>query len=232
MLSALALFVAIQAKNDAIIPVPRPDEWWQNRHKAEVERAKKGDSDLAFIGDSITHGWGGGPEADERFNHETWDKAFGKYKPINLGFSGDRTQHVLWRLQNGELDGVKPKVMVIMIGTNNIGGNTPEQITAGVSSILDWIHAHQGQAKVVLHAIFPRSPNPDNRARRLVEATNRLLEPLAEKKGAIFLDINAKFLDEYGVLSPSIMPDYLHPNLDGYKIWADGLTPTLKKLLG
>jgi beta-glucosidase len=232
MLPALAILLAVQVTNDAIVPVPRGDDWWQNRHKAELERAKKGNSDLAFIGDSITHGWGGGPEVGERFNRDIWDKSFGKYNPINLGFSGDRTQHVLWRLQNGELDGVKPKVAVIMIGTNNIGGNTPEQITAGVSSILDWLHKYQGQSKIVLHAIFPRSPNPDNWARRRVEATNRLLEPLAKQKGALFLDINDKFLDEYGVLRPNIMPDFLHPNQEGYKIWADGLVPTLKKLLG
>ena len=222
MLSYLTLLVATQTTNSAIVPASRPDDWWQKRHADLLVRAKQGDSDLAFIGDSITHGWGG----------ETWEKSFGKYKPMNLGFSGDRTQHVLWRLQNGELNGVHPKAVVIMIGTNNVGGNSPEQITEGVSSILDWLHKNQGQAKIVLHAIFPRSPNPDNRPRRWVEATNRLLEPLAKQKGAIFLDINAKFLDEYGVLSPTIMPDYLHPNAEGYKIWAAGLVPTLTKILG
>lgn len=230
MLPLISFLVATQASNDAIVPVPRPDEWWQTRHKAEVEQAKKCSGDLAFIGDSITHGWGGGP--GERTANEHWSKTFAKYNPINLGFSGDRTQHVLWRLQNGELDGVKPKVMVIMIGTNNMGGNSPQQITEGVASILDWLHSHQRQAKIVLHAIFPRSPNPDNWARRKVEDTNRLLEPLAKQKGAIFLDINDKFLDEFGVLRPNIMPDYLHPNLEGYKIWAEGLAPTLKRLLG
>ena len=222
MLSYLTFLVAVQASNSAIVLVPRADDWWQKRHADLLIRAKQGDSELAFIGDSITHGFSG----------DSWEKNFGKYKPMNLGFSGDRTQHVLWRLQNGELNGVKPKVVVIMIGTNNIGGNSPEQITQGVSSILDWLHANQRQAKVVLHAIFPRSPNPDNRARRLVEATNRLLEPLAQQKGAIYLDINAKFLDEYSVLSPTIMPDYLHPNAEGYKIWGQALMPTLQKLLG
>jgi len=231
MLSLVGAIVLAQS-SDSTNPVPRQDQWWQNRHQAEVERAKLGNADLAFIGDSITHGFGGGPEKDERFNREIWDKTFGKYKPINLGFSGDRTQHVLWRLQNGELTEVKPKVVVIMIGTNNIGGNTPQQISDGVSSILDWLHKNQRQAKVVLHAIFPRSPNPDNWARRKVEDTNRLLEPLAKQKGAIYLDIGPKFLDEYGVLRPNIMPDYLHPNQEGYKIWAEALSPTLKRLLG
>lgn len=232
MLSVISLLVVAQVKHSAIDPVPRQDVWWQARHQAMLERAKKGNADLAFIGDSITHGWGGGPEANERFNRETWDKMFGQYKPINLGFSGDRTQHVLWRLQNGELTGVQPKVCVIMIGTNNVGPNSPQQITDGVASIIDWLRANQRQSKIVLHAIFPRSPNPDNRARRWVEDTNRLLEPMAKQKGAIFLDINAKFLDEYGVLRPNIMPDYLHPNLEGYKIWAEALAPTLKRLLG
>lgn len=228
---AVALLTAKLA-NDAIIPVPRPDDWWKNRHAAAVERAKQGNSDLAFIGDSITHGWGGGPEKNERFNHTIWDKYFGKYNPINIGFSGDRTQHVLWRLQNGELDGVKPKVCVIMIGTNNMGGNSPEQITEGVGSIVDWLHKNQRQAKVVVLAIFPRSPNPDNWARRKVDTTNTLLEPLARQKGAMYLDIGPKFLDEYGVLRPNIMPDYLHPNQEGYQIWADAIAPTLKNLFG
>lgn len=222
MLALVSFLVATQTSNSAVVPVPRPDDWWQKRHADLLVRAKQGDCELAFIGDSITHGWGG----------ESWEKNFGKYKPMNLGFSGDRTQHVIWRLQNGELTGVKPKVVVMMIGTNNIGGNSPEQITEGVSSIIDWLHANQRQAKVVLHAIFPRSPNPDNWARRRVEATNRLLELLAQQKGAIYLDINAKFLDEYSVLSPTIMPDYLHPNAEGYKIWGEALMPTLKKLLG
>ena len=222
MFALISLLAATRSANDAIVPVPRLDDWWQKRHADLLVRAKQGNSDLAMIGDSITHGWNG----------ELWDKNFGKYKPMNLGFSGDRTQHVLWRLQNGELNGVHPKVAVIMIGTNNIGGNTPAQIAEGVGSIIDWLHANQRQTKIVLHAIFPRSPNPDNWARRKVEDTNRLLEPLAHEKGANYLDIGDKFLDEYGVLRPTIMPDYLHPNQAGYKIWADGLMPTLKRLLG
>jgi beta-glucosidase len=230
MLSFILASLAIQTPN-TITPVPRPDEWWKKRHAAAVERAKQGNSDLAFVGDSITHGWGGGPEKDERFNRDIWDKTFAAYKPINLGFSGDRTQHVLWRLQNGEMDGVKPKVVVIMIGTNNIGSDSPEDIVKGIGSIIDWLHKNQKQAKLVVHAIFPRSPNPDNRPRRKVEDTNRLLETLVRQKHEIYLDINAQFLDEYGVLRSNIMPDYLHPNQVGYKIWADGLSPTLKRLL-
>ncbi len=227
-----ATLLTLAIANDAIVPVPRPDDWWKNRHAAEVERAKQGNADLAFIGDSITHGWGGGPEKGERFDHEIWDKTFGKYHPINLGFSGDRTQHVLWRLQNGELDGVKLKVAVIMIGTNNIGGNKPAEIAEGVGSIVDWLHQNQRQAKVVVLAIFPRSPNPDNWPRRRVEETNRILEPLTREKGAIYLDIGDKFLDEYGVLRPNIMPDFLHPNKAGYQIWADAVAPKLKQLFG
>ncbi|MBI1335066.1 MAG: GDSL family lipase [Armatimonadetes bacterium] len=231
----VAALLTARLANDAIVPVPRPDDWWRKRHDAVIARVKQGNSDLVFIGDSITHAFGGDPQTGESFNNrgkDSWDKFFGKYHPVNLGFSGDRTQHVLWRLDNGEMDGVQPKVVVVMIGTNNIGSNSPEQIAEGVSAILDWLRVHQRQAKIVLHAIFPRSPNPDNWQRRKVDATNLLLEPIARQKHAIYLDIGAKFLDEYGVLHPTIMPDYLHPNADGYAIWAKALKPTLDRLLG
>lgn len=231
----VAALLTARFANDAIVPVPRSDDWWQKRHAAVVARVKQGNSDLAFIGDSITHAFGGEPQTGENFNNrgkESWDKFFGKYNPVNLGFSGDRTQHVLWRLQNGELDGIRSKAIVVMIGTNNMGSNSPEQIVEGIGTIIDWLKVHQRQATIVLHAIFPRSPNPDNGPRRKVEATNRLLEPLAREKHVVYLDINAKFLDEYGVLRPTIMPDFLHPNADGYKIWAEALSPTLKRVLG
>src|SRR5271165_180096 len=118
-------------KNPATTPAPR-DKGWVKRHDGFVEIAKKGDVDLLFLGDSITDGWRG--------QKKIWDKAFGEYKPANFGIGGDQTQHVLWRIQNGELDGIKPKVAVLMIGTNNTGGHSAEQIADGVTTIVKTIH--------------------------------------------------------------------------------------------
>jgi len=115
-------------------PVPRDKEkWWTDRHDKVNEQAKKGDAELIFLGDSITHGWEG--------NKELWEKYFGKYKPINAGFSGDRTQHVLWRIEHGEIDGIKPKLAVIMIGTNNAGSDKPEDTAEGVKAIVEKLPA-------------------------------------------------------------------------------------------
>lgn len=212
----LASLLLLQTQSDTIVPVPRNDDWWKKRHEASVARAKQGDANLVFIGDSITHSFGG----------PIWDKYYGPRKPMNLGFSGDRTQHVIWRLQNGEMDGVKPKVVVMMIGTNNQSANTPEQTALGVQAIVTWLRQHQRQAKIVMLDIFPRDPNPDNVLRRKVEATNRLLQDIREVQ---HVNINDVFLDEFGKLSRDIMPDFLHPNQEGYQRWADALEPTLKK---
>src|SRR5947209_8986528 len=117
-------------KNPAATPAPRMDEWWQNLHKSFLERAKKGDVDVLFLGDSITQGWGGAGK-------EVWKERYEPLKAANFGIGGDQTQHVLWRITEGkELEGISPKVAVLMIGTNNLGGPKPEQIAGGVTAIV------------------------------------------------------------------------------------------------
>jgi lysophospholipase L1-like esterase len=226
----IAAILALQFQNDPILSVPRPDEWWQKRHEAIVNRAKQGDVDLVFIGDSITHSFGGFPNVPEGWNggKNVWNKFYADRKPLNLGFSGDRTQHVLWRLYNGEMEGIKPKVIVMMIGTNNQAVNTPAQTAEGVEAIVNWLQTNQRQAKILLLDIFPRDPNPDNTLRRKVEATNRLLQSI---RGVTHLNLDSVFLDERGVLPKEIMPDFLHPNEEGYRRWAEAMEPTLKKML-
>ena len=124
-------------------------------HEKFVSIAKEGKAQLVFLGDSITAGWGG------KDNQPIWNKAFGAYTPANFGIGGDRTQHVLWRIQNGELDGgIKPKALVLMIGTNNVGGDSPEGIAKGVTVIVETIRAKQPQAKILLLAVFPRGDKP------------------------------------------------------------------------
>ena len=206
-------------------------DWWMPRHQeklAEIERGKAAGepTDLVFIGDSITHNW-------EQHNKALWDEYWGKYHALNLGYGGDRTENVLWRLQHGEIDGIKPKVIVMMIGTNNTGfrHEAPELIYAGIKRDIQEIQKHQPHAKLLLLAIFPRGEKPDDTQRVLNEKVNAMLPKLADNKRVFFLNINKAFLAPDGTLSKDIMPDLLHPNAEGYKIWQREMQPELDKLM-
>ena len=193
-------------------------------HERFVKIAQEGTAQLVFLGDSITAGWGG--------KKEIWDKAFGAYKPANFGIGGDRTQHVLWRITHGELDGIKPKAVVLMIGTNNSGSDPAEGIAKGVTAIVETIRAKQPQAKILLLAVFPRgekaSPNP---GREKLAKVNEIIAKLHDGQNIHFLDIGAKFLQPDGSLTKEIMPDFLHLSAQGYQIWADAISPKLAELM-
>jgi len=193
-------------------------------HEKFVSIAKEGKAQLVFLGDSITAGWGG--------KKDIWEKAFGAYTPANFGIGGDRTQHVLWRIQNGELDGIKPKAFVVMIGTNNSGSDPAEGIAKGVTAIIETIRAKQPQAKILLLAVFPRgekaSPNP---GRDKLKQVNAIIAKLDDGKNVFFLDIGDKFLQPDGSLTKEIMPDFLHLSAAGYQIWADAISPKLAELM-
>ena len=201
--------------------------WWQQRHEEKLALAKQGGWELVFLGDSITHAW-------ENAGKQTWQQYYGSRKAINIGFSGDRTEHVLWRLDNGELDGYQPKVVVIMIGTNNTGHrkDPPEAIAAGVEKIVERIKAKSPATKILLLAIFPRSEKPTDPPRVNNDKANTLLAKLADGEQVVFLDINDRLLMPDGRLSKEIMPDLLHPKQKGYAIWGEAIEPTLRKLLG
>jgi beta-glucosidase len=201
---------------------PRKDEWWTNLHKSFLDRAKKGDVDLLFIGDSITQGWG---------DNETWKKHYTPRKAANFGIGGDGTQHVLWRVENGELEGIKPRAIVMMIGTNNIGSSTPDEIAEGNKAILKALHKRLPEAKVLLLGVFPRSEKPDA-ARAAVKAVNEKIAKYDDGETVHYLDIGPKFVKDDDTISPEIMPDYLHLSPKGYEIWAESIEPSLKKLLG
>jgi lysophospholipase L1-like esterase len=209
-------------KNPAAAPGPR-DKGWVKRHDGFVEIAKKGNVDVLFLGDSITDGWRG--------QKKTWDAAFGAYKPANFGIGGDQTQHVLWRIQNGELDGIKPKVAVVMIGTNNTGGHSAEQIADGIKAIVTTIHEKSPDTKVLLLGVFPRGKMiPNNQNTKIIEI-NKVIAKLDDGgKKVKYLDIGEKFMKD-GQIPGDIMPDYLHLSAAGYQIWADAITPTLKDML-
>jgi lysophospholipase L1-like esterase len=196
------------------------------RHEGFLADIKKmnGDIDLVFVGDSITDGWRGGGKA-------VWQKDFAPLKALNLGIGGDRTQHVIWRLQNGELDGYKAKLFVIMIGTNN-GGDSAADVAAGNEAIIKEIKAKQPQAKILLLDIFPRGEKP-NKGREKNEEVNKLLAKMDDGGKTIkYLDIGDKFLTPDKTLTKDIMPDALHPNAKGYEIWAEAIMPSVKEMLG
>lgn len=193
----------------------------------KLKAAKGADVDLLFIGDSITHGW-------ENKGRELWAKYYAPRNAFNIGYSGDRTQHVLWRLENGEMKGMKPKVAVIMIGTNNTGHSMQkaEETAAGIEAIVKSVHKNSPKTKVLLLAIFPRGQQPTHKMRVLNDKINSMIKKSADGEKVTYLDLSPSFLDDDGVLTKKIMPDGLHPKEHGYKIWAEAMEPTLKKLLG
>jgi lysophospholipase L1-like esterase len=229
---ALSVLVSMAPAQDkmaaATTPAHRMDKgWWKKRHTQKLELVKKGDVDLVFIGDSITHSFEG--------NHgkAMWAKYYAPRKALNLGYSGDRTEHVIWRIDNGELEGLSPKLAVIMIGTNNTGHrqDPPEAIAAGIRIILDRLRAKQPKMKILLLAIFPRGAKTADRLRVINDGANELIAKFADNENIFFLSINDKFLAEDGTLTREIMPDLLHPRARGYQIWAETIEPMVAKLM-
>jgi len=220
-----AVFAKEAPLHSAIKPCPRNDTWWMNRHKSFNERVKQGNVDLLMIGDSITHGWEGGGK-------EVWAKYYDKRNAVNLGIGGDRTQHVLWRLDNGNIEGISPKLAVLMIGTNNSHDNTPEEIADGVKAIVEKLRARLPEMKILILAIFPRGADSQDPQRQVNEKANAIIAKLADGKMIEYLDIGQAFLKEDGTLPKEIMPDLLHPNAKGYAIWAEAMEPTVARMLG
>lgn len=219
----------------SVTPVPLTEswalDWWMPRHAEKLQeiagrKAAGVPTGLVFIGDSITHHW-------EKDHRDLWDSMWGRYHPLNLGYGGDRTENVLWRLQHGELDGIAPKLIVLMIGTNNNGlrHDAPASTVAGIVRDIAEIRLRQPRAKLLLLAIFPRGATPGDAARRVNDRVNAMLPRLADGKHVFYLDINQAFLTPDGTLSPAIFPDLLHPNADGYQRWYRALAQEVDRLL-
>ena len=217
-------FIIAGEKHSAVEPAHR-HSWWTLRNDEVNERVKQGNVDLLMIGDSITHGWEGGGK-------KFWDKYYEPRNAVNMGFSGDRTQNVLWRLEHGHLEGISPKLAVLMIGTNNSNGedNTAEEIADGIVAICKKLRAKCPKMKILILAIFPRGPEPSEQREKNAKAS-LLASKIADDKMIHYLDINDKFLTKDGFLSKKIMPDYLHPNEAGYKIWAESIEPKVAELM-
>ncbi|MCY3019574.1 MAG: GDSL-type esterase/lipase family protein [Planctomycetota bacterium] len=200
----------------------RPAEKDPQRHTGFLDDIKNmhGTINLVFVGDSITDGWRGG-------GRQVWDKYFAPHKALNLGIGGDRTEHVLWRLQHGELDGYEAHLFVVMIGTNN--GDPAPDVAEGIKAILEEIRTKQPQANILLLGIFPRGEKADG-GREKNASVNKLIAKFDD--GVVhYLDIGAKFLQADGTMSAEIMPDFLHPSPKGYEIWAEAIDASVKLLL-
>ncbi|MCP5558736.1 MAG: GDSL family lipase [Verrucomicrobiaceae bacterium] len=226
-----ALF-AETPQNYAIQPVPHPGK--EALHESFNVISKKGEAKLVFLGDSITQGWSGKGKA-------VWEKNWAPLGAANFGIGGDRTEHVLWRLDHGNFDGLDPKVIVLMIGTNNTGHQgrpqkelndavyhcTAEETAQGVKLILEKLKTKCPHAKILMLAIFPRGATPEDKYRQQNEATNAIIRTYADNQRVFFTDIGSKMLEADGTLTKEMMPDLLHPGEKGYQIWTDAIRDTV-----
>lgn len=213
--------------NSAIIPAPRPDERAKARTDVVLQRAKAnpGPCDIVFIGDSITQGW-------ENAGKNVWQKHYGGRKCLNFGVGGDRTQHVLWRFENGQLDGLKPKAAVLMIGTNNSNrdDNTEAEILQGVQAIVKQIRERLPETKVLVLGIFPRGQTFSAQRGKILQV-NQALARLADGNMVHYLDFGSQLIESDGSIAKSVMPDFLHLSESGYEMWAQAMDGKLKELL-
>lgn len=220
LVAALAATTVRAQAPATVTPVPRQGGWMK-MHESFLSRAKQGNVDLLFLGDSITQGW---------HDNKVWQRYYGPRNAANFGIGGDRTEHVLWRIQNGELEGIMPRVVVLMIGTNNAGSNSAKDIVAGITAIVKELRTRLPEVKVLLLGVFPRSEKPD-RTRAKLREVNQEIAKLDDGSHVSYLDIGKAFLNPDDTISRAIMPDFLHLSAKGYRLWADAMEPTLWRLL-
>lgn len=208
----------------SITPDTRIDDAWIRMHDQLVARARRGGVDVLFLGDSITEGWRG---------QEAWKQFFEPLRAANFGIAGDRTQHLLWRLQNGELEGIHPKVAVLLIGTNNLTSpDTAEGVAMGIRRVVGELHSREPNTQILLLGIFPRGEKPADPLRSEVRTVNHLIAPLGDTDPHIhFLDIGERFAELDGTISNRIMPDHLHLSAEAYDRWARAIFPRIQQLM-
>ena len=218
-------------------PSPRADQNSMLAHAQLLEKAKQGRIDVYFEGDSITRRWG---TSDEQYKHflENWRANFFGWNAANFGWGGDTTQNILWRLHNGELDNVNPKIIVLMAGTNNVGNKSPqendprvENITQGIKAIIELFRQKSPKSRVILMGIFPRNENMA--VMPIINAINQRIAKFADGKKVRYLNINDKLAGKDDKLFDGMTnKDGLHLDVKGYQVWADALKPIFRKLLG
>ncbi len=212
------------AENTAVVPVPGKGDGWTKRHEAINARVKEGNVDLLYIGDSIVQHWDAPGKA-------AWEHYYAKRNAANLGISGDRTEHVLWRLENGNIDGIAPKLAIVMIGQNNGPHNTGEEIGAGVTAIVQKLREKLPTTKILLLAIFPRRAFPTEERDTLATA-NAIIAALADNTNVFCMDVNYLWVWPDGSIPASLMPDFEHPNEEGHRVWAEAIEPKVAELMG
>jgi lysophospholipase L1-like esterase len=217
-------------------PVPRSDNNSRIAHEQLLAKTKQGRIDLYFEGDSITRRWGA---TDYPHLLENWKHNFFGWNAADFGWGADRVENILWRLENGELDGVNPKVIVLLAGTNNVGNSVPPEgteavaagVTKGLQAVVRVMRSKAPDAVVIVTGIFPRNDNMEVMA--VIDRINANLAGMADGQKVRYLNVNDKLADGNGTLYEGMMnPDKLHPALKGYQVWADALKPLLTELLG
>jgi beta-glucosidase len=221
----------MQQKHKAWSPQPQLDDfaqaWWMPRHREKLAEVSGRSVDLLFVGDSITHNF------EEPNGSRVWKKYYEPRGAFNIGFGGDRTEQVLWRIQNGEIDGIDPGLTVLLIGTNNTGHREdPADVTAqGIRMILDELLTRLPSTKILLMAIFPCGEQPTNPQRKLNNAINEIIGHFADNERIFFRDIGSFLLDERDCVRSDLAPDFLHPEEEGYVLWAEAIEPDIRRLM-
>lgn len=240
LISSIAAKIAITAAAaetiaQSIQPMPRTDENSRIAHEQLLAKARQGRIDVYFVGDSITRRWGA-TDPQYRDLLENWTTNFFGWNAANFGWGADKIENILWRLENGELDGVKPKIIVILAGINNVGTNpgSPDkaaQIASGLKTIVEVCQKQAAGATIVLTAIFPRNDNMEMVP--VINEVNRITAKLANGKSVRWVDINKRIADENGKFFEGMVNrDKLHPTVKTYQIWADALKPIFTDILG
>lgn len=212
------------AANTAVVPVSRTNVWWMERHEEMNKIARRGNIDLIYVGDSIV-------EHFENQGRKAWKHYYAPRKALNLGIGGDRTEHVLWRLEHGNIEGINPRLAIVMIGQNNGGHNTGREIGEGVTLIIHKLREKLPATKILLLGIFQRREKPTPERAVLAEA-NEIASKLADEKTVFYMDINSVFVRPDGTISKTLMPDFEHPSPLGHQLWAEAIEAKVAELMG
>lgn len=219
-----------QNHESGTLPVKRTMEYswmsvatWDKSHAEDTVVAQYDKVDVLFIGDSITAGW----------DWNLWQKYFVPLNSANFGIGGDHTGNLLWRLQHGAIGNIQPKLIVLLIGVNNLAHlqETPEQVTQGITAVTQQLQLAWPNSKILLNAVFPFKQSAHDPERKKVIQLNKLIAKLADNKKIVFKDYGHLLLQKDGSISPEIMADFLHPTPKGYQLWADAMTPDILSLL-
>ncbi len=205
----------------ATIPTPRND--WVSRVQKTLTQTKGKQFDLVFDGDSITDYW-------QSKGKEVWTQHYGAFRAVDFGISADKVENLLWRLEQGQVDGLDPKLVVLMIGTNNSARDSVDEIVEGIKTVTAEYLKRCPHAHLLLLGIFPRSPKASEPIRAKLADINKKIATLQSDR-VTFMDIGPKFLEPDGTLTAEIMPDFLHPSAKGYQIWADAIQPVVDQYI-